>query len=79
VTMRGGIYDKESGKEYQWPSQIMDHKSYDSEQLSYTLGELLDILLDKGVIDAQDVIYIIPMADRWYTTQKPMAYESELK
>lgn len=67
---RGGIYDKQDGKEYQWPSQIID-KEMDSENLAYALGALLDVLLDRGVITAGDAIEIIPGADRWLTLSRP--------
>jgi hypothetical protein len=71
---RGGIYDRSDGKEYQWPSQLID-KEMGSENLAYALGTLLDVLLDKGVISAEDAIEIIPGADRWFTPTPPQGDE----
>jgi len=67
---RGGIYDKETGKELEWPDRLID-KDMDSEALAYALGNLLNILLDRDVITAQDAIETIPGADRWFTHISP--------
>lgn len=76
--MRGGLYDKETGKDVIWPSQMV-YKETDSEQLAYALGELLDILMDRGLISAQDAIDVIPYADRCFTASPPNPNTTEQK
>lgn len=67
--MRGGFYDSETGRELQWPSQMMN-KDMDTEMVVYALGDLLDCLLDRNLIDRQDVMDILPQS-RWYTLTPP--------
>lgn len=66
---RGGLYYKDTEKDVVWPSEMIDHEC-GSEALAAALGELLNILMDKGVISNQDAINIVPNASIWYTADR---------
>lgn len=66
---RGGLYYKDTEKDVVWPSEMIDHEC-GSEALAAALGELLNILMDKGVISNQDAIDIVPNASIWYTADR---------